>query len=87
MYVWGGGGGGGFWTPVPLDPRILNNMKPLFCTCFRWAMHLRIKPDDVLGNPGVTHQSSQWVRNAVGTERVTTHAWVNKDDSHVLQLI
>ena len=65
----------------PLDPRILNSMKPLFCTCFRCAMHLRIKPDDVLGNPGVTHQSSQWVRNAVGTERVTTHAWVNEDDS------
>ena len=21
---------------------------------------LRIKPDDVLGNPGVTHHSSQW---------------------------
>ena len=42
---------------------------------------LRIKPDDVLGNPSVTHHSSQWVRNVVGTERVTTHAWVNEDDS------
>ena len=42
---------------------------------------LRIKSDDVLGNPGVTHHSSQWVRNVVGTERLTTHAWVNEDDS------
>ena len=32
---------------------------------------LRIKPNDVLSNPGVTHHSSQWVRNVVGTERVT----------------
>ena len=42
---------------------------------------LRIKSDDVLGNPGVTHHSSQLVRNVVGMERVTTHAWVNEDDS------
>ena len=79
---------GGVWTHVPLDPRILNSkasetlvLHVFSLRCARARYILRIKPDDVLGNPGVTHHSSQWVRKAVGTEWVTTHAWVNEDDS------
>ena len=82
----GGGGGGGVLDPCPSGSAHTEQYETLVLHVFslRYARAryiLRIKPDDVLGNPGVTHQSSQWVRNAVGTERVTTHASVNEDDS------
>ena len=84
--IFGGGGGGGVLDPCPSGSAHTEQYETLVLHVFslRYARAryiLRIKPDDVLGNPGVTHQSSQWVRNAVDTERVTNHAWVNEDDS------
>ena len=86
MIFGGGGGGGEVLDPCPSGSAHTEQYETLVLHVFslRYARAryiLRIKPDDVLGNPGVTHQSSQWVRNAVGSERVTTHAWVNEDDS------